>query len=193
MTGAIQTVAAKGNSTGSVLDGDCRALYKEHFPYVCKSLRRLGVDANDVKDVAHDVFVVALRRLKDFDRSRSGRPWLFGILYRVVGHYHRSARRRLEVVEDTHERTDGRLGAEEMAAAAKAQSVVLDVLEKLNLERRAVIVMHDIEEFTMPEIADALGIPLNTGYSRLRLARAEFVAELQHVRQRPRDPEGTTP
>jgi len=55
-------------------------------------------------------------------------------------------------------------------------------LEELDLDRRAVFVMHDIDGHVMPDIAAALGVPLNTAYSRLRLARADFAAAVERVR-----------
>lgn len=54
-------------------------LYVAELAYVLRSLRRLGVDAADVEDLAHDVFVTAYRRRDDRDETRAVRAWLFGI------------------------------------------------------------------------------------------------------------------
>lgn len=67
---------------------------------------------------------------------------------------------------------------------AEASSLAQLVLQSLELERRAVFVMHEIDGSPMPEIADALGIPLNTAYSRLRLARTQFTDTLRRERLR---------
>jgi len=42
--------------------------------------------------------------------------------------------------------------------------------------------MHELDEIPIPEVASALAIPLNTAYSRLRLARAEMVTALHRLR-----------
>jgi RNA polymerase sigma-70 factor (ECF subfamily) len=60
--------------------------------------------------------------------------------------------------------------------------MVIRVLDKLDLDRRAVLVMHDLEGQTVPEIAAALGVPVATAYSRLRLAREDVAAALKRLR-----------
>ena len=51
-------------------------------------------------------------------------------------------------------------------------------LAQVELHRRAVLILKDIDGQSIPEIAHALGIPLNTAYSRLRLARADLAGIL---------------
>lgn len=146
-------------------------IYRDELDYVWSTLRRLGIPDRDREDLAHDVFVVVHRRLPDFELGRPVRPWLFGIAFRVVaGH-----RRRKRVVDGTSEAE----GVEartphESAVEGQRRALVQRALASLSLEKRAVIVMHDIDEVPVTQVADALEIPLNTAYSRLRLARAEI-------------------
>jgi RNA polymerase sigma-70 factor (ECF subfamily) len=150
-------------------------VYEANFAFVCRSLRRLGAGPSDVPDLAQEVFLVVLRRLGDFDAGRPMRPWLFGIAYKVFVDHRRLARHRHEVVGSNPEARDPRAGETGDAAdAAEGRAQVLEALLALEIDQRAVLVLHDIEDFTMPEIAEALSIPLNTGYSRLRLARERF-------------------
>jgi RNA polymerase sigma-70 factor (ECF subfamily) len=58
-------------------------------------------------------------------------------------------------------------------------------LNTIEVGRRAVLVLHEIEEMTAPEIARVLGIPLNTVYSRLRVAREELEDAMARLRQEP--------
>ena len=51
----------------------------------------------------------------------------------------------------------------------------------MDFEKRSLVVMHDLEGIAVPEIAALLAVPLNTAYSRLRLARAEFERELVKI------------
>jgi RNA polymerase sigma-70 factor (ECF subfamily) len=74
---------------------------------------------------------------------------------------------------------------DEQLAAAEEWQLLAAALDTLDLERRAVVVMHDWDDEPMPEVARALAIPLNTAYSRLRLGRADLAAAVKaHQRRR---------
>jgi RNA polymerase sigma-70 factor (ECF subfamily) len=152
-----------------------RDLFREECSYVVHTLRRLGVAPADCADVAHEVFLVVLRRLPGCDRTRPIRPWLFAIAFRVAQDYRRLARVRREVPMEL-DPPDESLTPEEALRVRRRRQLVAEGLEVLEPGRRAVFVMHDIEGYAMPEIAHALELGLNTAYSRLRLARAEFAA-----------------
>lgn len=159
-----------------------RDLFEAEFSYIFHSLRRLGVREADQEDLTHDVFVIAYRRLPEFDATRSLRPWLFGIAYRVASDYRRRARHLREVADtDELEPVDHAPLADKQLAGEQTRQLVLDALDHLDLDRRAVLVMHDIDGHAMPKIAQELSIPLNTAYSRLRLAREQFRAVVQRI------------
>jgi RNA polymerase sigma-70 factor (ECF subfamily) len=158
---------------------DLATIYAAELAYVWESLRRLGVREADLEDVAHDLFIAVQRRLPDYEPARPLRPWLFGFALRVASDYRKSARVRLEVVAVTLDVADARPGADERLAAREARDVILRGLGGLTLEQRAVFALHDLDGYSMPEIADALGEPLNTMYSRLRAARCEFTAAVR--------------
>ena len=144
---------------------------------MCRALRRLGILESDLKDVAQELFVAVHERLGDFDRSRPLRPWLFGFAVRYASNYRRLARNRaLDPVSDSQLGTDG-------SSRIEARDLVLRALGRLDFDRRTVVVMHDLEGFDAPEIARLLGIPVNTVYSRLRLARADFRAAFDDLQQ----------
>jgi RNA polymerase sigma-70 factor, ECF subfamily len=150
-------------------------LFRQEYSYVFHTLRRLGVHERDLEDVAQEVFLTVHAILDDYDRGRPLKPWLFGIAYRHALRYREKARHRRERI-DSSPGSDAVApqGTEENVAVREARAVVLAALESVEDHRRAVFVMTEIDGFTAPEIAEALGIPLNTVYSRLRLARAEF-------------------
>ncbi len=167
-------------------------IYREQFDHVFRTLRRLGVPERDIEDAIHDVFIVVHRRLGDFDVTRSARPWVTGIAYRVASDDRRRAYRRRETPSDELEAnvaTDGgdsahglgnaRLATDDALDAARARKRVQDALLALPMDQRIVLVMHDLDGFAMPEIASELTIPLNTAYSRLRLARNKFEAAIR--------------
>lgn len=158
-----------------------RALYDAHVAFVWRNLRRLGVMDRDVEDKCQEVFVVAHRRFEEFaDRGHGPRAWLFQIVLRVASDARRH-RRRHPVDPDGGIAQD-RQSIEPPQAAEMQRKEALDILDRalasIDISRRAVLVLHEIEQMTAPEISRTLEIPLNTVYSRLRVARVELDAEL---------------
>jgi RNA polymerase sigma-70 factor, ECF subfamily len=154
------------------------ALYRQHVKFIWRSLRRLGVRASSLDDAVQDVFLVAHRKLHGFEGRASHKSWLFSIAIRVAAeHRRRDARLRLD--------PDADLATPHLEHTLELRRRIdlLDrVLNTLNDEQRAVFVMAEIEHFTAPEIADVLGVKLNTVYSRLRLARSHFERALARQR-----------
>jgi RNA polymerase sigma-70 factor (ECF subfamily) len=163
---------------------DFPTLYKQEFAYAWRTLRRLGVRERDLPDLAHDFFIVVLRRLADYDPARPVRPWMFGIAYRVVSDYRRPPPPPREALRAGPDVADRAPPADEEIAERQAREHVMRVLDGLELDRRAVLVMHDIEGHPVPEVAAALTIPIATAYSRLRLAREDVAAAIKRLRAR---------
>lgn len=160
------------------------SIYEAYFDFVWKNLRRLGVEESSVDDAAHDVFIVVHRQLSRFD-GRSHKSWLFAIAQRVAWHYRRShARRRTDPLEDHAPIADSATSPDVCHDQRQASALVQQLLEQLPDDRRAVFVLSELEQMTMPQIAQVLAIPLNTAYSRLRLARRDFSAALHRLEQR---------
>ncbi len=160
---------------------DLAAIYDAEEAFVWETLRRLGVRDGDLGDVTHDLFLALQRHLAEYDPARPLRPWLFAFAYRVASDYRRSARVRREVLELPADAPAAADGAGP-ASAKEARDLILTALEQVGLPARAVFVMHDLDGFTVPEIAEALGEPVNTLYSRLRVARAQFTAAVRRIR-----------
>ena len=165
-----------------VPQSDFPAIYRSEFSYVWKTLRRLGAPTPDIEDLVHDVFVVVHRHLGDYDRARPLRPWLFGIALRVLADFRRAGRNLREFPGETVEPVDASPTPHERMEDNEARAVLMKALDSLDLDRRAVFVMHELDEHPMPEIAAVLAIPLNTAYSRLRLARADVAAWIKRHR-----------
>lgn len=161
-----------------------RTIFDQHFDYVWFTLRRFGVPPRDLDDLAHDVFVQVYQHLDDYDPTLPLRPWLFGFAFRLASDYRRLARHRRESFDETCEGVDGSPSAAEQVVTRQRLDLVWAALEQLDLDRRAIIVLHDVEGYSIPEVASALGIPLNTAYSRLRLARDQFAKSVQRLRLR---------
>lgn len=155
-------------TTASVLADAFRSVFEAEFGYVCRALRRLGVRHADLKDVAQELFVAVHERFAERDPSRSIRPWLFSFALRYASNYRKLARHRAELTDAVDARTEAG------DARTEARDLVLRALTRVEFDRRTVLVMHDLEGFGATDIATELGIPVNTVYSRLRLARDEL-------------------
>lgn len=162
------------------------AVFDEHFDYVWHTLRRLGAREADLEDLTHEVFLKVHARLQDFDTSRPIRPWLFGFAYRVAADHRRLARHRVEVLGAVVEAIDPVRSADQRLEIDEERALVAAALQSVDVDRRAVLLLHDGEDVPVPAIAEQLGIPLNTAYSRLRVAREEFEAAVKMLRRRRR-------
>jgi RNA polymerase sigma-70 factor (ECF subfamily) len=161
-----------------------RTLFDAEFDYVWASLRRLGVHARDLEDVAQEVFIHVLRRFDDYDPSRPIRPWLFAFAFRCASDWRRLARHTVEILRDPREFGATAQRADEALAQAEDVELVFRALECVQMDRRGVFILFELDQVPMKEIAASLRIPLFTGYSRLRLAREEFTAAIRRLRPR---------
>jgi RNA polymerase sigma-70 factor (ECF subfamily) len=96
--------------------------------------------------------------------------------------------RREQAASDTEERlvTDSSEDPELAAIERETREELDELLGVLDLERRAVFVMFEIEDLTAPEIANVMGTPVGTVYSRLASARAELTKAVARRRARVR-------
>lgn len=179
-SGGVQISAEAGPSKPL----DVAQVHELHADFVWSSLQRLGVHLADLEDVMQDVFVVVHRRLGTFDGSSRLSTWLFGICLRVASQYRRKAHRRRERSVGDVEHTAGEEEAPDAVLLAReAERRLEQVLDALEPERRVVFVMFEIETIGCPEIAEQLGLPLGTVYSRLGAARVDFAKAALKLRR----------
>ncbi|MEM9462278.1 MAG: sigma-70 family RNA polymerase sigma factor [Myxococcota bacterium] len=155
---------------------DLGELYREHAGFVWRLARHLGAPSADLDDIVHDAFLIAHRRRHDFDPSRPPRNWLFGITNNLVMRARTGQRRaasRLRPVPSDDMPGD-QPGADEIVQRAEGYALLEGFLTTLPAPQRDVFVLHDLESMSAPQVADTLGVKLNTVYSRLRLARKRF-------------------
>jgi RNA polymerase sigma-70 factor (ECF subfamily) len=165
-------------------------LYDSYFTFVWRSARRLGTPEPNLDDVVQEIFVVAFRRRDEFEGRSSVKTWLYGIVFNVVRAHRRELAQKHPQVIDGERRADpdllvdGADGPQELASKREAARVLDRFLDSLDDDRRAVFVLAELEQLTAPEIAAIVGAPLNTVYSRLRLARSDFARAISRHRAR---------
>lgn len=144
-------------------------VYNEHYDFMWRSLRRLGVDAADAEDAVHDIFLVVARRLAEFEGRSSLRTWLFAIAMRVAQSRRRDRQREVHHLE-RYEAVAPREG-EDPWTRRDVRVTLHQLLDTLEEDQRVVFIMIELENMTAPEIAAVLELKVPTVYSRLRLAR----------------------
>jgi RNA polymerase sigma-70 factor (ECF subfamily) len=162
---------------------DLQTLYETEFDFVWRSLRRLGVPESEISDALQEVFLIAHRKLGEFEERARFSTWLFQIAFGVASTRRRRAHRRYEVIDGSllDEQCAESRSPEDDFTMREALTLLDRALSGMNLEQRAVFVLFEIEELTSEEIAKTLRIPVGTVYSRLRLARAAFQRALHHL------------
>ena len=159
-------------------------LCTRYFDFVWKCARAFGSRSDEIDDVVQDVFLVVQRRHADLKDERVARSWIYGITRRVV-----SSQRRRRRERDSRDAPDvDSLGSPEQSPLAAAEHnlqvrVLSTLLDAMDERKREVFVLSEILEMSGREIAETIGVPMNTVYSRLRAAREEFDASAQRQRK----------
>jgi RNA polymerase sigma-70 factor, ECF subfamily len=147
---------------------------------VWRVARSLGVPSIAIDDAVQDVFLTVHRRLSEFEGRSSLRTWIYAITYRTAQNHRRRVQRlRCDPLLD--EPIAERPGPGEELEHAQAGEFVMQFLDTVSADKRDVFVLCMLEELSAPEVAEILGVKLNTVYSRLRLVRADFRAALDAV------------
>lgn len=152
---------------------DLERVYRAHSGFVWRALRRFGVDDEDLEDLVHAVFLIVRDRLPTFEGRSALTSWLYGIARGVALNYRRQRHRRAKR-ERSSEPPGSSLDPEEQVSHRQAHDLVTAFLQSLPIEQRQVFALCELEGLSGPAVAEALALPINTVYSRLRLARRRF-------------------
>lgn len=171
---------AEKNRASPASSLDFGEIYETWFDDVSQWIRAMGGPAADREDLVQDVFVVVHRRLPDFDGEN-----LPGWLYSIARHRVRDFRRLLWVKHflfgsvplSDNLAKEGASPAETLETYRKT-ALLERLLGKLTESERATLVLFEIEGYSGDEIAQLLGIPVNTVYSRMYKARKKLKAWL---------------
>jgi RNA polymerase sigma-70 factor (ECF subfamily) len=161
-------------------------LFREHGPFVWRSLRRIGMSESDADDLTQEVFVIVFRRFHEFEQRSSLRTWLYGIAARVALAHRRRAQTQREIPTEAPPELAASDAPDQQLADHEARRMLDRALDTLDDDKRAVFVLYEIEELSMAEIAEALECPVQTAYSRLHAARDKVEAFFRRPGPAPR-------
>ena len=136
--------------------------FDTELDYLFASLRRLGADSEEIEDLAQQVFLGLLRTPPKFSEGGSFRMHLFGLALRVT-----VGRRR---------RVGGKPGD-----AAESLPLSLATLNRIPLKRRAVLVLHELDQVPLAKIAEGLSMTRLGVALRLRKARREMETAIREL------------
>jgi len=157
-------------------------VFRDHGAFVFRLLRRLGVPNSDLDDVTQDVFVIVHRALDRYEERNQMRAWLYRICVREASRVRRS-KKPVDLV-DVDTLTEPSATPEEHAERNEARADFDRLLSVLDDDRRAVFVLYEVEELPMEEVAQVVGCPVATAYSRLRSARKLVLAAAKRLEAR---------
>jgi RNA polymerase sigma-70 factor (ECF subfamily) len=163
-------------------------VFRSYSGFVWRVLLRLGVAESDVEDVAQEVFLGIHRTLPSFEGRCALRTWIYGICHRRAIDYRRRAMARPEVPTDEPPDTGEEATQEAGLDLGLVRAKLNQLLDTLDEEKRAVFVMFEVEGLPMEEVAEIVGCPLQTAYSRLYAARRKVEALAQRMRAQGRAP-----
>ena len=156
-------------------------IYRDYFDFVWSTAARCGVEPSARDDVVQEVFIVINSRLHTLQNPKALRSWIYGVVRRTASSYRRARRTQaaagIEIGIDVEPRSQEPTPFEQTQKNAELE-LLAALMAELDEPKREVFALVEIDELTVPEVARLLKLPLNTAYSRLRLARQAFEAAL---------------
>jgi RNA polymerase sigma-70 factor (ECF subfamily) len=136
-----------------------------------------------VDDATQEVFLVVAERRAEIEPGKQ-RSFVYGTALRVARRNHRdSPLAHAELDEDALPDFDAP-GIEDLVDRREARRILDRLLEQMPFEFRVALVLFEIEELSITEIAQVLGIPRGTAASRVRRAREDYEARVNRLRTR---------
>ena len=151
-------------------------LYDRYQEPVRRFVARATCDAEDVDDLVHAIFLAAAKSAVRYDGRPSCRPWLIGIAAQLLRRRRQSFGRFLAVLSSLR---GVRARAADPRPALQARSDVEWALARISAAKRVTLLMAEVEGLSCSEIAEALGLPIGTVWTRLHAARRELRRALE--------------
>jgi RNA polymerase sigma-70 factor, ECF subfamily len=160
------------------------SLVTEHFDFVWRLVRRLGIAHDDADDAAQQVFMTVVRRVDAIEAGRE-RAYLYSTALRITANLRRGMRRRREHVDSDLDSVAARdMPPDRNAELAQACEILDQILDRLPDPLRAILILVEMEGLEVAQAASLEKIPPGTAASRLRKARELFQNELRNLGER---------
>lgn len=158
------------------------AIYAEHAQTVARWAARLGGPSADVEDITQEVFVVVNRRLRDFRGESRLSTWLFGITAKVTANERRRRKLRHWWFHLAPNAGEGAPvtgdGPVEQIERRERRALFYRALDRLNERQRRALVLFELEEMSIDDVAAHMGLRPGNVRVLLHRARATFLKSM---------------
>lgn len=161
-------------------------LLQPHLQQLYRLAYRFTGQRADAEDLVQDVVVKLYPRMQEMQKVEKLSPWLARVLYRhFVDRVRSKQRSPLHLVSDEETELDERSHEQADPAGttenALLQSRLQTALDQLNEDQRALMLLHDVEGYTLNEIHIMHDVSIGTLKSRLNRARARLRELLKNM------------
>jgi RNA polymerase sigma-70 factor (ECF subfamily) len=153
-------------------------LFRTHRCFITARLERLGLKSADAEELCAEVFIVAQRKLPEYQGTSSLATWLLGIARKLASDHRRCARARYESLVDELPESESFDSPEEAVEAKLRAQLLRTQIDTLKPAQRAVVLKFSLREQPMEQVAKSERVPLHTAYARLYAAHAALEREL---------------
>jgi RNA polymerase sigma-70 factor (ECF subfamily) len=159
-------------------------LLREHVPALYRAAYRWTGAVDRAEDLVQELLIRLYPKLDELRGLDRIRPWALRVMYRIfVDQVRRERSSPVQfgtappddgTEEEAQDLIDPSAGPAELLERELTQERVLAAWDRLGEEHRVVLSMHDIEDYSLPELAQIMDVPLGTLKSRLHRARAKL-------------------
>jgi len=163
------------------------ALIRPHLQRLYHQAYRLTNNQDDAEDLVQDLLLRIYEKNAELENIEKLASWLLRSLYhQFVDNYRKKSRLPIDNREDKSEEiiesTEGFQETPQMLYEQRdTNKNIQHAIQQLNPDQQAIISLHDIEGYSLPELSEILDLPLGTLKSRLHRARQtlreEFISK----------------
>ncbi len=164
-------VSANAEKVPKAAVDEFTATFDEHVDLVYRFLRSMGLSEHQAEDAVQDVFLIVHQKLSSFEGRSKMSTWICGIARNVAMNHRRRANRQGAHHEFDETRVPGGPSPEDQFQGSESVQKIQAFASRLEGGMREVFSLCFLEEMRAPDVAEILGVPLPTVYSRIRLLR----------------------
>ncbi|MDH5766643.1 MAG: RNA polymerase sigma factor [Gammaproteobacteria bacterium] len=161
-------------------------LMRPHLKYLYRLAYRLTGQQHAAEDLVQEVMLKLFPRLEEIEKIEKLSPWLSKVLYRVfIDQLRKDKRSPVDLIGDDESIYETQPGKEQQPAEVTESEILQKKIQyavtHLNEDQRILIMLHDVEGYSLLEIQQIQDVPLGTLKSRLNRARAKLREILKEV------------
>lgn len=159
---------------------------RPHLKYLYRLAYRLTGQQHAAEDLVQEVMLKLFPRLEEIEKIEKLSPWLSKVLYRVfIDQLRKDKRSPVDLIGDDESIYETQPGKEQQPAEVTESEILQKKIQyavtHLNEDQRILIMLHDVEGYSLLEIQQIQDVPLGTLKSRLNRARTKLREILKEV------------